>query len=188
MKLLGKCLTTTVIGLLRIMLGFYFRRVELFHAERVPSNGPVLFASNHPGSITDAFIIGTSVPRQVHFVATVQLFRFAPLAWLLKQCGIIPINRLKDDPRAMRSVAATFEACFEVLEDGDAAAEQRLVRVERLAVAVVHRRGVDAEELHARRSEHLRGLREQMRECVREDLGIDHPLRAHEVQIGRAHV
>src|SRR5438309_5369660 len=82
MKLLGKCLTTTVAGLLRIMLGFYFRRVELFHAERVPSNGPVLFASNHPGSVTDAFIIGTSVPRQVHFVATVQLFRFAPLAWL----------------------------------------------------------------------------------------------------------
>ncbi len=120
MKLLGKCLTTTVIGLLRIMLGFYFRRVELFHAERVPSNGPVLFASNHPGSVTDAFIIGTSVPRQVHFVATVQLFRFAPLAWLLKQCGIIPINRLKDDPRAMRSVAATFEACFEVLEEGGA--------------------------------------------------------------------
>src|SRR5436190_13520561 len=120
MKLLGKCLTTTVIGLLRIMLGFYFRRVELFHAERVPSNGPVLFVSNHPGSVTDAFIIGTSVPRQVHFVATVQLFRFAPLAWLLKQCGIIPINRLKDDPRAMRSVLDTFEACFRVLEQNGA--------------------------------------------------------------------
>src|SRR5213082_2135792 len=116
MKLLGKCLTTTVIGLLRIMLGFYFRRVELFHAERVPSNGPVLFASNHPGSVTDAFIIGTSVPRPVHFVATVQMFRFRPLAWLLKQCGIIPINRLKDDPRAMRTVVDTFEAFFKVLE------------------------------------------------------------------------
>jgi 1-acyl-sn-glycerol-3-phosphate acyltransferase len=56
------------------------------------------------------------VPRQVHFVATVQLFRFKPLGWLLKQCGIIPVNRLKDDPRAMRSVLETFEACFQVLE------------------------------------------------------------------------
>ena len=93
MKVLEQCLTTTVTAVLRILLGIYFRRLELFHAERVPLEGPVLFASNHPASVTDAFIIGTSVPRQVHFVATVQLFRFKPLGWLLSQCGIIPINR-----------------------------------------------------------------------------------------------
>ena len=74
MKVLEKFLATTVDALLRIMLGVYFRRRELF---------PVLFASNHPASLTDAFIIGTSVARQVHFVATVQLFRFKPLGWLL---------------------------------------------------------------------------------------------------------
>jgi len=80
-------------ALLRIMLGIYFRWRELVHAERVPLEGPVLFASNHPASLTGAFIIGTSVPRPVRFVATVQLFRFKPLGWLLSQCGIIPINR-----------------------------------------------------------------------------------------------
>src|SRR6266511_2461525 len=120
MNVLSKCLTNVVEGLLRVLLGFYFRRIERFHSERVPLEVPVLFSSNHPGSVTDAFIIGTSVPRQVHFVATVQLFKFAPLAWLLMQCGIIPINRLKDDPRAMRSVRDTFEACFKVLEPGGA--------------------------------------------------------------------
>jgi 1-acyl-sn-glycerol-3-phosphate acyltransferase len=120
MKIVEKCLTTAVTALLRIMLGVYFRRIELFHVERVPPGSPLLFASNHPGSITDAFIIGTAVPRPVHFVATVQLFRFKPLAWLLKQCGIIPVNRLKDDPKAMRSVMDTFEACFKVLEHGGA--------------------------------------------------------------------
>src|SRR5436190_3443269 len=120
MNVLKKFLTGTLTRLVRCLLGIYFRRIELFHPERVPLRVAVLFVSNHPGSITDSFIIGALVPRQVHFVATVQLFRFKPLAWLLKQCGIIPINRLKDDPRAMRSVAATFEACFEVLEDGGA--------------------------------------------------------------------
>ena len=120
MKVLEQCLTTTVTAVLRILLGIYFRRLELFHAERVPLNGPVLFASNHPGSVTDAFIIGALVPRTVHFVATVQLFRFPPLAWLLRPCGIIPVNRLKDDSRAMRSVLNTFEACYRVLEHGGA--------------------------------------------------------------------
>jgi len=120
MKLVEKGLRTAVGALLRVLLGIYFRRIETFHPERVPLEGPLLFTSNHPGSVNDAFVIGTSVPRQVHFVATVQLFRFKPLAWLLKQCGIIPVNRLKDDPRAMRSVLDTFEACFKVLEQGGA--------------------------------------------------------------------
>jgi 1-acyl-sn-glycerol-3-phosphate acyltransferase len=107
-------------ALLGLALGFYFRRVERFHPERVPASGPVLFVSNHPNSLTDSFIIGASVPRKVNFVATVQLFRIAPLKWLLTRCGVIPINRVKDDPKAMRTVAATFEACFRVLETGEA--------------------------------------------------------------------
>jgi 1-acyl-sn-glycerol-3-phosphate acyltransferase len=107
-------------GLLRLALGFYFRRIERFHSERVPATGPVLFASNHPNSLTDSFVVGASVPRKVNFVATVQLFRWAPLRWLLTQCGVIPINRVKDDPKAMRTVADTFEACFRVLEAGEA--------------------------------------------------------------------
>jgi 1-acyl-sn-glycerol-3-phosphate acyltransferase len=103
-------------------LGFYFSRIERFHRERVPAAGPVLFTSNHPNSVTDAFVIGGSVPRKVNFVATVQLFRLAPFRWLLTRCGVIPINRLKDDPRAMRTVMDTFEACFGVLERGEAIA------------------------------------------------------------------
>lgn len=107
-------------GLIGLALGFYFRRVERFHPERVPITGPVLFVSNHPNSLTDSFIIGSSVSRKVNFVATVQLFRIAPLKWLLTRCGVIPINRVKDDPKAMRTVAATFEACFRVLEADEA--------------------------------------------------------------------
>src|SRR3989454_8291904 len=105
--------------LIGLALGFYFRRIERFHAERVPAVGPVLFTSNHPNSLTDSFVIGAAVQRKVNFVATVQLFRFKPVKWLLTQCGVIPINRVKDDPRAMRTIADTFEACFRVLERGE---------------------------------------------------------------------
>jgi 1-acyl-sn-glycerol-3-phosphate acyltransferase len=101
-------------------LGFYFSRIERFHAERVPLEGPVVFASNHPNSLADAFVMGSSVPRKVNFVATVQLFQLKAVRWLLGQCGVIAINRVKDDPRGMRSVLATFEACFRVLERGEA--------------------------------------------------------------------
>lgn len=109
-------------GVVRVALGFYFTRVERFHRQRVPLSGPVLFTSNHPNSLTDAFVIGTSVPRKVNFVATVQLFRLRPVRWFLTHCGVIAINRVKDDPRAMRTVMDTFEACFRALERGEAVA------------------------------------------------------------------
>ena len=116
----GSVVYTVVRGLIKLALGFYFQRIERFHADRVPRTGPVLFTSNHPNSLTDSFVIGASVARKVNFVATVQLFRFAPLKWFLTRCGVIPINRLKDDPRGMRSIADTFEACYGVLEKGEA--------------------------------------------------------------------
>ncbi len=107
-------------GILRAGLGFYFSRIERFHRERVPATGPILFTSNHPNSLTDAFVIGTSVPRKVNFVATVRLFHLRSVRALLRRLGVIPINRVKDDPRAMRTVMDTFEACFRVLECGEA--------------------------------------------------------------------
>jgi glycerol-3-phosphate O-acyltransferase/dihydroxyacetone phosphate acyltransferase len=116
----GTLLYRALRGLIGLALGFYFRRIERFHADRIPAQGPVLFVSNHPNSLTDSFVIGCSVARRVNFVATVELFRFGMLRQLLTWCGVIPINRLKDDPRAMRTVAATFEACFTVLERGEA--------------------------------------------------------------------
>lgn len=122
MRLLNSGIYRVARWILRAALRFYFSRIERFHRERAPTSGPVLFTSNHPNSLTDAFVIGASLPRKVNFVATVQMFRIAPLRWLLTHCGVIPINRVKDDPRAMRSVLDTFEACFKVLERGEAVA------------------------------------------------------------------
>jgi glycerol-3-phosphate O-acyltransferase / dihydroxyacetone phosphate acyltransferase len=140
--------------LLGLALGFYFRRIERFHSERVPTTGPVLLTSNHPNSITDPFVIGASLPRKVNFMATVQLFRFAPLKWLLVHCGVIPVNRVQDDPKGMRSVMDTFEAVFRVLERGEAVAlfpegithdDPQLKEVKsgaaRMALEIEHRHG-----------------------------------------------
>jgi glycerol-3-phosphate O-acyltransferase / dihydroxyacetone phosphate acyltransferase len=103
-------------SLVATLLAAYFEQIDRFRAEQVPETGPVLFVSNHPGSLTDAFLIGTSVRRPVHFVASVKLFRARWSAWLLSRCGVIPINRKQDDPTKMGTVAQTFEQCFAVLD------------------------------------------------------------------------
>lgn len=105
--------------LLATALGFYFRRIELLAPERVPA-GPLLIVANHPNSLADAAVLATALPRPFAIVATAALFRFPPLAWLLRRMGVISVNRANDDPRAMRSVAATFEAVYSALEPGGA--------------------------------------------------------------------
>ncbi len=117
MSVLARCIVLGAAALVRLLLVVYFRRIEIFHAERVPA-GPVLFVANHPGSVTDAFVVSTSLPRRAHFLATAQMFRFRPLAWLLHHCGIIPLNRREDDPAAMRSVTDSFGAAYRVLDGG----------------------------------------------------------------------
>lgn len=107
-------------GLLTTALGFYFRRLELLSGERVPSSGPLLIVANHPNSLSDAAVAAVLLPRRFSIVATAVLFRFPPLAWLLRRLGVIPVNRASDDPRAMRSVKDTFEAVFAALVPGGA--------------------------------------------------------------------
>ena len=106
--------------LIQGLLTVYFRRIERFRVERIPGRGPVLVVANHPGSLIDAFLVGTSLGRPVHFVASVVLFRLRPVARLLTRCGVIPVNRKRDDPSKMATIAQTFEACYAVLEAGGA--------------------------------------------------------------------
>lgn len=106
--------------LFRTVLGFYFRRMDLLGAERVPREGPLLVCANHPNSLADAMVLAAVLPRPFGVVATATLFRLRPVAWLLKELGVIAVNRPADDARGMRSVAATFEAVFAVLETGGA--------------------------------------------------------------------
>jgi 1-acyl-sn-glycerol-3-phosphate acyltransferase len=83
-------------------LGFYVRRIERFHPERVPSTGPVLFTSNHPNSLTVSFLVGATVGRKVNFVARAQLFQFKPLK--MRQKLIAEIEAARPDVKTQPTV------------------------------------------------------------------------------------
>ena len=56
--------------LARFWVWFFFRRVDVRHAERVPATGPVLLCINHPNNLIDSLLVGAVVPRKVHYLAT----------------------------------------------------------------------------------------------------------------------
>src|SRR5262249_4460280 len=76
--------------------------------------------TNRPNTSCDALVVGASVRRTVHYLATAVLFRHRLVARFLLAAGAIPVYR-KQDAAASSSPnrnADTFAACAEAFEHG----------------------------------------------------------------------
>lgn len=85
--------------------------LRLHHAERVPKDGPVIFAPNHAGWL-DGPLLAVVSPRPVHALTKQEMFT-GPLAVLLRRAGQIRLDRFHVDPGAVKT-------CLRVLESGGA--------------------------------------------------------------------
>lgn len=60
--------------------------------ENIPAHGGMILVSNHVSN-WDPFVLGNVTTRKVHYMAKKELFRFKPLAILLRAWGAFPVNR-----------------------------------------------------------------------------------------------
>jgi 1-acyl-sn-glycerol-3-phosphate acyltransferase len=116
---------------LRVVTRVFFRQIEIAGLEHVPTDGPVLFAGNHPNSLIDPILIITTCGRKVHFAAKDALFKGRIMRAVLRGLGAVPIKR-RDDRDGTREPAkpvdgatpvdndAAFDAMFAVLGEGGA--------------------------------------------------------------------
>ncbi len=107
-------------ALVKLMLKVYFRSIEVIGHEWIPQRGPAIFASNHPNSTVDPFVVGNLAGRKVNFMAMSGFFERRSIAWFLSRCGVIPIHRRQDDPTKMDQNVSSFEAAFRALERREA--------------------------------------------------------------------
>ncbi|HEU5189746.1 MAG TPA: lysophospholipid acyltransferase family protein [Methylomirabilota bacterium] len=119
-------LYATVRAVGRFWIWFFFKAVDLRHADRVPTAGAVLLCINHPNNLIDSLLVAAALDRKVHFLATAALFRNPLVARFLHACGAIPVYRKQDVSApgngvgvvgAERNVDA-FTACFRTLAAG----------------------------------------------------------------------
>jgi len=78
--------------------------------EHIPTSGAALICANHR-TWADPVTVGLACPRQVHFMAKSELFRFPLLNWLLPMVGAFPVRRGEPDRTALRRG-------FQLLADG----------------------------------------------------------------------
>lgn len=96
--------------LVRALVKFYYPRIEVTGAERIPQSGPVLLASNHPNSLIDPVLLGIAARRPVRLMAKAPLFDIPLFGKVLRSLGMVPAYRGTDDKaqvsRNLESLAA----------------------------------------------------------------------------------
>lgn len=105
-------------AVLRIILRIFFPRIETAGIERIPREGPVILAVNHPNGLIDPLFLLCLSPRPVSFLAKAPLFEMPVIGWFVKALGSIPVYRRQDGGFDPAKNHRTFERARAILSGG----------------------------------------------------------------------
>ncbi len=109
-------LYTAVRPIAKIGLRYYYHRIDLANAHRIPKDKPVILASNHPTTFVEPCILACYLDRPLNFLARGDFFQKKLFAALLGGVHIIPIFRHRDGgTEGVKKNYESFEKCFEAL-------------------------------------------------------------------------
>lgn len=97
----------------RAAVSVFYRRTEVTGVERLPSDAPVVLASNHANALADIAVVVAKAPRFPHFLASATWWEVRWARLLFRLGGVVPVHRSRDGDTA-RNVA-TFVACNDAL-------------------------------------------------------------------------
>ena len=92
-----------------VALHWYYRSILTEGIERVPMDGPVFLAVNHPNALVDALVVGYAVPRRVRFTAKATIFGNPLAARFLRTVGVVPLRRASDESQSGAPAATDAE-------------------------------------------------------------------------------
>ena len=141
-----------IISLIRTVANTFFRRIDVVGLDNIPTEGPVIFAGNHPNALMDGWLLIAKCERwPLYFLANAKLWNYRLLVPILSATGAVPVYRREDHDGEVDNQQA-FEKVYEIIEsrkcmaifpEGISHAESQLVRLKtgtaRIALAVATR-------------------------------------------------
>ena len=101
---------------IRIGFAFYFKKIQIHHAENIPKKKAVIFVANHQNALLDPILIGSTNPREMHYLTRAQVFKKPVIKALLHSINMLPIYRIRDGFESLSNNEAVFQNCYSLLE------------------------------------------------------------------------
>ncbi len=108
-----------IISMIHLITNTFFRRIDVVGEEHIPTEGPVIFAGNHPNALMDGWLLTSRCGRwPLHFMANAKLWKYKMLGRMLDASGAVPVNRREEHDGEVDNSHA-FSKLFEVIESGN---------------------------------------------------------------------
>ncbi|WOO82322.1 Glycerol-3-phosphate O-acyltransferase 2 [Vanrija pseudolonga] len=110
----------------------FYRKIEVYGAENVPDEGPIIFACTHTNMAIDPAILSNTIPHKhrLHYWVKDSLFKNPAMKAMLTNAGNIPVDRKTKNNQLL--FRGTFEAlaqdeCIGVFPEGTSHTEPHLI-------------------------------------------------------------
>ena len=95
-----------------------YRKYQVEGRENIPTDGSVIWASNHTNALMDPLVLLAATDRQKVFMARADIFKNKTAAKWLKFLKIMPIYRIRDGFDAVKRNTESIAQATDILLDG----------------------------------------------------------------------
>ena len=99
------------------MLYIYFKKIEVTGMNKIPSNTPKIFVTNHQNAFLDAILLGCLYKEKIYYLTRASVFKKPFVRWLLSLINMLPIYRIRDGIAAVKKNDEIFEVCIDILQN-----------------------------------------------------------------------
>ena len=99
-------MSRTLYRIVFVVMNLWYRLFLPFRVEgleNVPREGGFILVSNHISARDPIYLSACCRTRALHFMAKAELFRFKPLAFVIRKLGAFPVDRGHSDLNAVRT-------------------------------------------------------------------------------------
>ncbi len=105
-----------MVHITEMMLLTSFKKIHLYNMSGVPSDRPVLLASNHPTAFVDPLLLGCFLDPPIYNMTRGDIFKKPFFRKLLESVNMFPVFRQRDGYSDRNRNDEVFEYCFQKLK------------------------------------------------------------------------
>ncbi len=102
-------------AIVRFGLKIYFKNIFIAGLNRIPKDGAIIIASNHPSAFFEPILLACLLDRPIYFLTRGDIFKRPWARRILQSMNMITIYRFRDGHENMRKNQESFQACYDSL-------------------------------------------------------------------------